>query len=149
MEHTSKEAEILNSFFRICIFICLLLIIFNLTWAFVHSLGAFPIGEEGTGSARTSSAIEIFTGLSDGMLGLWGLVTGVGLALSGFASWVTKSTTPIGLFIFADVFWVSYNGTIQIINIGNYMPGNFMLLATVGITFLFIAAVVGMLTGSG
>lgn len=149
MEYTSKEAEILNSFFRICIFICLLLIVFNLTWAFVHSLRVFPIGEEGISSGRTSGVIEIFTGLSGGMLGLWELVSILGLAGAGAISWAIKSATPIGLFIFADVFWVSYNGTIQIMNIGNYMPAEFLLIATVGITFLFIAAVVGMLTGSG
>jgi len=139
----------LNSFFRICVYICLLLIVFNLTWAFVHSLGAFPIGEEGTSSERTSSVIEIFTGLSGGMLGLWGLVTGLGIVGAIGIGALMHSTTPVGLFIFADVFWVSYNGTLQIMNIGNYMPAEFLLIATVGITFLFIAAVVGMLTGSG
>ena len=83
------------------------------------------------------------------MLSLWGLVTGLGVAAGLVIGKLTGSTAPIGIFIFSDAFWTSYNATLHILTIGNYLPDSFILLATVGVTFLFIAAVIGMLTGSG
>ena len=141
----------MNTFFRICIMICILLIVFNLTWSIVRGWQVFEgMSEEEASNLDTQDWFLTFTGLDSGMAGLWLLVTGVGLAASGFMAWATHSTTPIGIFVFADIFWTSYNGTVNIINIGNWATDTgFILIVTIGMAVLFIAAIIGMLTGSG
>lgn len=141
----------MNTFFRIAVYLCFALIIFNVAFGFVVGLNVFPIeGEMGQDIEKTPDALSALTGLTDpGMTSLWLLVVGMGTAAGVIISIFTHSVIPIGIAVFGDVFWTSWMRTNNVINLGGYLPGDFILIFTVGMLFLFIAATIGMLTGSG
>lgn len=141
----------MNTFFRIAVYLCFALIIFNVVISFVSGLNVFPIeGEAGQDIDETQDALSALTGLADpDMNSLWLLITGASIIVAGAVSWLTRSIVPIGIVIFSDVFWTSWIKANSVINTGGYLPGEFILIFTICMVFLFIAAVVGMLTGSG
>lgn len=141
----------MNTFFRMCIYICFALMFFSLVFNFVESTGAFSSHMSmGQDIDSAGDAISSLTKLDDpDMNSIWAAVTlGSGIAAIALA-WITHSVTPIGLWLFGEVFWTSWIRTQSIISIGGYLPENFILIFTVGMMFLFIAAIVGILTGSG
>ena len=80
---------------------------------------------------------------------MWALVlTGAG-AVGILVAWLTHSTAIIGVFIFSAAFWSSYVNTLGILNIGNFVDSNFILIGTTVMIMIFIGAVAGMLSGSG
>ena len=139
------------TFYQSAIYLCITIIIFTLAVNFVNSLDAFPIEEkQGVEGVTQENALSKLTGLKDpDMNNLWLLATGIGLAVAGVAAWITKSIVPVGIVLFSDVFWTSWLRMNIVLNIGGYIPGELLLLFTVGVLFVFIAAVIGMLTGSG
>lgn len=139
----------MNTFFRTCLFLCIGLIIFTLGLNFVNGLGVFPTEiEAGVGSGSdTSSYFSAFAEKDTSYI--WGLVIGGGVIAGGLISVLTRSIVPVGISIYATVFWTSYLRALGVLNIGNYIPADFLLMFTVGIVFLFIGSIVGMLTGSG
>lgn len=130
------------------------MILFNLTVAFVDGLNVFPSSETaGTGSIDGDDVVsEISDGSFTGMGDIWDIALygtiagGVGAILLAY---LTHSTTPIGIYIFGAVFWTSYLKTFSIFATGGYIPVDFLNLFHVGSVLLFIAVVIGMLTGSG
>ena len=100
----------MNSFFRICIMICLLMLVFSLVANFIEGLGVFPdVTGVGTEVTDETDALSKLTGLTDPnmnalFIGVTGLtfIAVVGLAIA------TQSMTPIGLHIFGLVFWTSW-----------------------------------------
>jgi hypothetical protein len=85
-------------------------------------------------------------------------LTPLGIYLFGVAFWssyngtvtiIVHSLTPLGIYLFGVAFWSSYNGTVTIIGMNSWLPGDFILIITVAMTFLFIGAIIGMITGSG
>jgi len=126
------------------------LLIFTLVLSYVQSTGAFPVS--GTGGQEISSTGEVLeqtTALETGNMNyLWGIVIG-GIAAGLVAGWITHSIIPTGVFIFGGVFWASFINTHSILSYGGWIPGDFLMIFTVGAVFIFIAACVGMLTGSG
>jgi hypothetical protein len=139
----------LSSFFRITVYICLALVCFNLALIFVDSLGVFPYtSASGKEITNTSSALYDFAGFSGNMNYLWGLVLTGGI-VGGVIGFLTSSFIPIGISIFSTVFWATYIRTLGIISIGGYVPGEFLIIFTVAIVFVFVAAIIGMITGAG
>lgn len=141
----------MNTFFRLSIYFSFGMIIFTLAVSFIFSLGAFPLNENPAGiqDIDDANALTVLTGLSGGMEDLWLMVTmGTGVIAIGLAI-LTRSMTPIGLHIFSLVFWTAYTKTNSILNMGGYLPAEFLVIFTVGMVFLFIAAIIGMLVGSG
>ena len=139
------------TFFRVCIYLCFGLLVFTLLISFIESTGAFPYEEAvGVQGITEENAIQTLTGLdTPSMQGIWLAVTtlaGVGAIL---AAWMTHSVTPVGLWLFGEVFWTAWIRTNIVLNAGGYIPAEFLIIFTVGVVFLFIAAIVGMLTGSG
>jgi len=140
----------LNTFFRVCVFLILAMLMFSLSVTFIYNLGIFPMpGNPGIEGINDANVLSRITGLTGGMEGVWLLVTTV----SGFGflmlALLTQSMVPIGLYLFGVVFWTAYLNVASILNVGGFIPGDFLLLFTVGLVFIFIAAVIGMLTGSG
>jgi len=138
------------TFYRTAVWICIAIIVFTLAINVVNSMEAFPTDYEGGTTGITSeNALEQISGLEGGMEGIWAL--GVGLGAIGVVAlvFVSKQISPIGIYIFSTVFWTSWLRMFAVLNIGEYIPAELLLLFTVGVLFIFIAAVIGMLTGSG
>jgi len=125
---------------------------FSLIANFVESMGMFPnVDSPGaSGIDETNDALGLTTLGDDATM--WTIFIGVtGLTFIGAVAlaFMTKSITPIGLHIFGAVFWASWINMLSILSYGGYIPGDFLIVFTVGVMFVFIAAIVGMLTGSG
>jgi len=140
----------MNTFFRICFFMCLALITFNMLFLFVESTGAFPYSDDKAIDIDDSNALSILTGLDDpSMNAIWAIATTGGAIGAITIAWITHSIAPIGIYLFSEIFWTSYIHTHNIVNVGGYVPESLIAVFTVGILFVFIAAIIGMLTGSG
>ena len=143
----------MNSFFRTCVVICFIMLAFSLVANFIDSTGAFGShtgGNPGVSVSSGDSALRTITNLEDpNMQSLWLGVTGLSLIGAIALAYVSHSLTPIGLHLFGAVFWTSWIRMSSIFSYGGYIPGDFILIFTVGVMFLFIAAIIGMLTGSG
>ena len=142
----------MNTFFRIAVMFAFGAILLNIGFGFIQGLGAFPLSEDdavGMSGITSDNVLSQLTGLDAGMASVWLLITSMGAIGSVGLSVATHSVVPIGVFLFSEVFWTSWIRTQSIIGFGGYLPADFLLLITVGMIFLFIAAVIGMLTGSG
>lgn len=137
----------LTNYFRIAIYFCLVMIIFTLCVNFVSALNIFSAVPTGISSSGTSQDIfSDISGFSGGMQYVWAIM----LTATGFASFVMAklmgSTSIIGVYFFSAVFWTSFNRCLTFINIGNFIPAEFLTIIVVGLTFIWVAAVIGMLT---
>jgi len=150
----------LNTFLQISIYISIALIIFTLCVNFVSALDVYQTTVE-TGIVTTGSSDNIFseiTGLSGGMEYVWGIVLTITGVLSVGAAILMHSAIPIGAYLFSAIFWTSYNRCIAVVNVpiggGAFLFSTeplslFLTIVTVGILFLWGAAIVGIFTGSG
>ena len=143
----------MKSMYQLSFYICILLILMNLGWGFLR-------GAEGLWTASASdqnliegdddgSILQELTGLDSASTDLWVMITTIGGAAALAFSWMVHSLTPLGIYLFGVAFWTSYNGTVTILSMNNWIPGDFLLLGTVGMIFLFMGAIIGMITGSG
>ena len=140
----------MNSFFRICVMICLLMLVFSLVANFVSSLDIFPGVDPMGVDVDDSDALSVLTGLDDAnMNAIWLGVTGLTFIGAVALAALTRSMTPIGLHLFGMVFWTSWIRMNIIFVQQMHIPGDFFVIATVGMLFLFIAAIVGLMTGGG
>jgi len=106
-------------------------------------------GSGGQAVDDTGTVLSDVTDLeSPNMNYLWAIVIG-GIAAGLVAGWITHSIVPAGVFVFAGVFWASFINTHSILSYGNFIPTEFLTIITIVLVFVFIAAAVGMLTGSG
>lgn len=138
------------TFYRTAVWICIAIIIFTLAINVVNSMEAFPTDYEGGATGVTSdNALEQISGLEGGMASIWALGVGLGAVGAVALVFISKQISPIGIYIFSAVFWTSWIRMLSVLNLGEYIPAELLLLFTVGVLFIFIAAVVGMLTGSG
>ena len=143
-----------NNLFQICIFLTIGLMVFTIAVNFMSGLHIFgpvtpDLGHE-TGN-NTTDALKSFTkspdypmGLSTGAL--WGIVLGaiaVGLAIAI----LTQDATFVGIYIFSAVFWASFINAWAILGSTGFIPVAFLGLFALPIIFIFIGAVVGMLSG--
>ena len=140
----------MNTFFRICIYYCLALLVFTLLFNVINVTGAFDINvNEGLQITDTDSALGELTMLATPNMGfLIGLIA-TGVAAGIVVGWITQSIVPVGIGIFGSVFWASYINTHSILSMGGYIPGEVLLIITVCTALIFVAAIVGMMTGSG
>ena len=139
----------MNSLFRTCIYICILVIIFTLVINFVEGMGAFPMETSMGTEVDEDNALQSITGLSGGMEGIWLIATGIGAGVAVLLSWVSHSLTPIGVYLFSEVFWTSWVRMHSVFSSGGYIPSDLFVIFYVVVIFLFIGAVIGMITGSG
>ena len=141
----------MNSFFRICIMFCLLMLTFSLVANFVAGLNIFPnVTDIGMEVDDTESALTTLTGLSDpNMNAIWIGITGITFIGVVALAALTQSMIPIGLHLFGVVFWTSWIRMSSILSYGGYIPEEFLIIVTVGVMFVFIAAIIGLITGGG
>lgn len=138
-----------DNLFRVCISFCLMLLAFSLVANFVDGLGIFPhtssIGTEIT----TSNALSQLTGLDNpSMQGIFLGVTGLAFVGVVALCWATKNVVPLGLYLFGVIFWTSWIRMSSVMSYGGYIPAELLAVFTVGAIFLFVGAIIGMLTGS-
>jgi len=131
-----------------CLYITLALLVFSLAANFITSLDVFPIEVNGGIETDTSEGIvEELTGLSDGLDSIWLIATFSTGAVSLLGSVITRSPTPIAVHLFSVTFWTSYIRALTALNIGAYIPDQFLLLFTAPLIFIFIGAVISILAG--
>lgn len=148
----------LDTFFKKCVHICILMFFFTLIFNFIVGLGVFsgvptPSGQvmegnstdllqQATKSAQYTGGFVITNLWSVVLLGTFGAIVVAG---------ITRSTAVIGIYLFAYVFWAMYTNLISILATGGFIDNlaGFIAVGTAGMIAIFIAAVIGMLTGSG
>lgn len=146
-----------ETFFQVCLILTISMFIFTLCVHYVSGLGIYsdtniqggvnPGDDANETVQRVTGSPDYPDGFSIDLM--WGLVlTGVG-AVGIVVAWLTHSTAIIGVFIFSAVFWASYINMMGILNIGNYIDPNFMVIGHTVMVMVFIGAVAGMLSGSG
>lgn len=140
----------MNTFFRICIYYCIALLVFTLLFNVINATGAFDINaNEGLQVSDTRSSLGELTTLSTpNMNYIIGLIT-LGAAAGIVVGYLTHSMVPVGIGIFSSVFWASYINTHSILSVGSYIPSELLLIITVCTGLIFVAAIIGMATGSG
>jgi len=139
-----------NTFFQTCIYLCITIIVFCTALAFVNALDIYTDVEAGPFIDDTpDNVFSSISGFDGGMEFVWlSLVTAGGLGALVVAK-MTQSTNMIGVWLFSSVFWTSYNNAISVIDVNSWIPGDFLLMFTVAFLFLWVGAVIGILTGSG
>jgi len=141
----------MKSFFQVAIVLVFLMFIFSLVMSFISSTGVFPYTDEiGDDVTSNEDFLSNFTNLgSSSMNAIFIGVTGFTFIMAVGLAFFTKSVVPIGLHLFGVVFWHSWIKTNVILGYGGYIPPELLIIFTVAVTFIFIAAIVGILTGSG
>ena len=144
----------LGNLYQICIYFTIGLMVFTLSINFVGAMDIFGTNPDlGPSVEGNSSDIEKnFTKTAEKSGGfsidlVWTLIIsvevigGIGLAIA------TQSTSVLGAYIFGAVFWTSYINAMTIIGAVGFLPVGFLVLFTVPMIFIFIGAVIGMLSG--
>lgn len=143
----------MNTLFRLAFYITIVLVLFNLGYGLIRSIpGTAYSSVDDPSDISGTNATSIFselTGFEGAGLSIWAIVVSVGGAASVAFSWMVQSLQPLALYIFGVGFWSSYNGTIQAIALQNWMPSSLILMITVAMIFLFIGAIIGLITGNG
>lgn len=148
----------LNSLFQTCFYLTLVLLVFSLSISFISALGIFGTVESGVdvdiedadettdnvfGMNINMSVILTAVTSSEGIASLAGLGATVGMAI------LTRSPTLIGVGLFSTLFWTSYIHTANVISVGGFIPVGLIIISSVIVVFLWIGAIIGMITGSG
>ena len=147
----------MNSLYQLCIFFTIGITIFSSCVTFVSGLGLFGPADVsyGENSSSMNASIHGYTKSSDhpvglGMGDLFSIVitAGTAAALAGslIISYITGSTTYVGIYLFSVYFWSTFTTAFGIFGILG-LPLSLLGLFTVPIAFIFIGAVIGMLSG--
>jgi len=140
-----------DSFYQKCIYFTVIMFIFILLVNFISALDIFGVMSMGpaTGSDPGNYLYETF-GLDVSTTDIWGVALGI-VGLTGVATYLlTQSTTIVGITIFSVVFWTGFINMYGII--GSLFVGTLSLFLGIGfavVLIIFIAAIIGMLSGSG
>lgn len=128
------------SFYSTAVYLSIGLIIFSAGITFISGLDVFPTGMEET---------SVITGLDANLDFAWGTIVGFGTVFSLLICILLRSAVPLGINIFGIIFWTSWVHASAILSFGGFIPVEFILLFTIAVGFVFTAAIIGMLTGSG
>jgi hypothetical protein len=145
----------MNNFFGICVIFTVSLMVFCLC---VNVFVGFQIfGNAGVfGPDISGNSSQMFTnftknpdfpvGMTMGMI--WGLVLTSAAAVGLVLAWIMQDASILGVFIFSGVFWSSFINAMVILGAMAFIPVVLIGLFTVPVLFIFVAAVIGMLSGS-
>ena len=147
----------MNNFYQVCVYISVSLMVFTLVISFLGGLGVFgPLSPDWglDTSGNQSNIVGNFTQNPDqegGFGNAWLIVFGGSTVLAaagaiGIAI-ATQNATFVGVYIFSIYFWASYLNAVSIISFGGFLPLGFIVLFTVPVGFVFVGAIVGMLSG--
>lgn len=145
-----------ETFFQLCLYFTIGIIIFSMIFGLLVGLNAFGSTNINSGvNIDTSSKEDAFADITGEDLQTSLLIsvtagTILGLAAGGAVSWLTHTTSAIGVGIFTGVFWGAYLNMYSILNTGEFLSDvGILIIITVVVTLLFIGAIIGMFTGSG
>ena len=131
----------MNTFFRICVYFSFLVILVSLSFTVIHGLDVFPSELSGEEAETYKEYVP-----TDLWIMASALALGAGLAVSV----LTHSIVPVGIAAYSSVFWGAYISALNSLSVTSYLSDAGILgMITVGLGFLFVASVIGMLTGSG
>jgi len=140
----------MDSFFQVIFYICICIVIFTLAINVINALNLFQPVASGY-SLQGKTADQIFTditGLSGGLQYIWlAILSSTGLAAMLLVK-ITQSPAIIAVWLFSEVFWTSYTRVIDTVNINGWIPAYWMTLFTVALLFLWVGAIIGMLSGN-
>jgi len=139
-----------NNLFKICIGFTLLLLAFSLMANFLSVLEVFPHTTNiGLDVDSNEGALQILTGLDEpNMQYIFLGVTGLTFIGAVALCYLTKQIIPIGIHLFGVIFWTSWIRMTSALGYGGYMPVELLAVFTIGTMFIFIGAIIGMLTGN-
>lgn len=141
----------LTSLFQKCTYFTILMFIFILLVNFIIALNIFGVVAIGpaTGGDPGAYADTMFH-IPISTTDLWGIAFGAAALGAIGIGFLTQSTTVVGVYLFSVVFWT---GFINMYNSFGYLfVGTMSMFFGIGfavVLIVFIAAVIGMLSGSG
>ena len=131
-------------------YITVAMFIFTLCVNFVSASGIFPVKVESGFDINESNRTETLYLISgQNITDLWGWAAGLVIVGAIIVGWLTKSTAILGVYIFSVTFWTSYVTMLGITDIGNYVPPDIIFIGSAGLMFIWVGAIIGMLSGSG
>ena len=142
----------LSNFFRICVYFCLVMITFNLAVTFVSALNLFEPVDSGMDvnlsdkDTTASSIFEAFSRFTGGMGQIWIVLTTVTGLTSLVIARLVGNSSIIGVWLFGEVFWTSYTSALNVTHLSSYIPFEFLILFTVALMFIWVGAIISMLT---
>jgi len=135
------------SFFRTALYIAMGMILFNVIIGWIFSTGAFPLEGNPGMELTEDNALNKLTGLTGGMEYIWLAGTTLSALASIGLAILLRVITPIGIWMFGEVFWTSWIRTNSVLSMGGFLPDEFLAIFFIGMMFLFIAVIIGMLVG--
>jgi len=142
--------KLLNTFFQTCVYFCILIVVFTLAVNVISSWSLFVSVEAGSAaSGESDNVFSLLTGLSGGMEFIWLSLLTVGGIASIVVAKITFSTNIIGVWLLSSVLWSSYMRMFSVVEINNWIPLNVIVLFTTVLLFVWVSAIIGMLSGSG
>lgn len=128
-----------------------MLLLITLSFSLINSFDAFGYTtEEGLELTSTDEYLKDVSSLKTPSTDyIWGVFLGAGTVVGIGIGAITRSISPVGISIFGAVFWASFVNTRLILDAGGYMPPELMTIFTISAGVIFVAALIGMTTGSG
>ena len=146
----------LNTLFKQCLYLCILVVIFTFSLSFISGLwydtGAISVNEKlGASPAATAnetymSYINAVTGLDSGFSAIWLVASSVSVLGAALFSAASHQTTPFAVWLFGEIFWTCWIRAFASIPA---IPGGITIIFTTAIMFVFAGAVIGILGYSG
>jgi len=139
----------LSNYFRIAVYFCLVMVIFTLAINFVSALGIFPPVESGMEvdtSGGATDVVQKISGFSGGLGTMWAIITAASAGVAIVVARIIGNASVIGVWLFSGIFWTSYGRAMTVTNIGGYIGQDFLIMFTVALVFVWIAAVISMIT---
>ena len=161
---------ITDTFFQICIYFCICMLIFGLSASFIAMSDFYTTSQElpvavNITKTGNQTIADITSPNRDKELNIedekedytfntiWDILYGAGAAAilgTILLAALFKDVKIIGVWIFGVVFWAAFWNLLTILSIGGtIVPAGIITIITGAVGVIFIAAVVGMLTGSG
>ena len=145
-----------DTIFQLCLYITIGMVVFSLIFSLLAGISVFSEEQPKEGieieTTDKDNSFYSITGQDLEKSLLLSAVTGsiIGIATGGLLSFLTKTTSGIGVGLFSGVFWGAYTNVNNIINAGSYLDNvGLMVIIHVVVGMLFVGAIIGMFTGSG
>lgn len=147
-----------DSFYKLCINVCVFMIFVDMAITVVGLLGVFPatiqnnyVNATETAKKYAGSGLENFISGNFAGLLIGGAATIGGLFIAvGFAS-RTGSWNVVAALLFGAFFWGSFTSSMSTLSYGGFFDSVSMLallaMITVGMMFMFAGAIIGLFGG--
>lgn len=141
----------LSSFFQKCIYFTVIIFIFTLLVNFIIALNIFGVVAIGPATGGDPSGyIEETFNIKLTTTDIWSIAFGAAAIGAIGIGFLTQSTTVVGVYLFSVVFWTGFLSMYN--SFGYLFVGTMSMFFGIGfaiVLIVFIAAIIGMLSGSG